>query len=70
MVTAAVRPLKVGLQVPHWEGGLGGITPRWADLLALAQAVSALLATLGEAGWRLVGREPSWFSHRLRRPVP
>jgi alkanesulfonate monooxygenase SsuD/methylene tetrahydromethanopterin reductase-like flavin-dependent oxidoreductase (luciferase family) len=42
MVTAAVRPLKVGLQVPHWEGGMGGITPRWADLLALAQQAEAV----------------------------
>jgi alkanesulfonate monooxygenase SsuD/methylene tetrahydromethanopterin reductase-like flavin-dependent oxidoreductase (luciferase family) len=33
---ATSRPLKVGLQIPHWEGGFGGKTPRWADLLALA----------------------------------
>jgi alkanesulfonate monooxygenase SsuD/methylene tetrahydromethanopterin reductase-like flavin-dependent oxidoreductase (luciferase family) len=37
METAALRPLKVGLQMPHWEGGLGGVTPRWSDLRALAQ---------------------------------
>ncbi len=34
---ATSRPLKVGLQVTHWEGGFGGVTPRWADVLALAR---------------------------------
>src|ERR671911_146840 len=36
MATVAGRLLKVGLQLPHWEGGIDGITPRWTDLLDLA----------------------------------
>jgi alkanesulfonate monooxygenase SsuD/methylene tetrahydromethanopterin reductase-like flavin-dependent oxidoreductase (luciferase family) len=42
MTTAPMRPLTVGLQIPHWEGGIGGVTPRWADLLALAQQAEAV----------------------------
>lgn len=42
MATVARRPLKVGLHLPHWEGGLDGVTPRWADLLALAQQAEAV----------------------------
>ncbi|HEU0114557.1 MAG TPA: LLM class flavin-dependent oxidoreductase, partial [Thermomicrobiales bacterium] len=42
MATAAGRPLKVGLHLPHWEGGLGGVTPRGSDLLALARLAEAV----------------------------
>src|SRR6516164_4144731 len=42
MATAPARPLKVGLQLPHWEWGVGGVTPRWADLLALARQAEAI----------------------------
>lgn len=42
MTRASARPLTVGLQVPHWEGGVGGLTPHWADLLALAQRAEAV----------------------------
>jgi alkanesulfonate monooxygenase SsuD/methylene tetrahydromethanopterin reductase-like flavin-dependent oxidoreductase (luciferase family) len=37
MATSAGRPLRVGLHLPHWEGGIAGVTPRWTDLLALAR---------------------------------
>ena len=42
MATAAGRPLKVGLHMPHWEGGIDGVTPRWTDLLALARQAEAV----------------------------
>jgi hypothetical protein len=42
MATAAIRPLKVGLHMPHWEGGIDGVTPRWTDLLALARQAEAV----------------------------
>jgi alkanesulfonate monooxygenase SsuD/methylene tetrahydromethanopterin reductase-like flavin-dependent oxidoreductase (luciferase family) len=42
MASATGRPLKVGLHLPHWEGGIDGVTPRWADLLALAQQAEAV----------------------------
>ena len=42
MATAPRRPLKIGLQLPHWELGIGGVTPRWADLLALARQAEAI----------------------------
>src|SRR3954451_22216569 len=31
------RPLQIGLFLPTFEGSLGGATPRWADVLALAR---------------------------------
>jgi alkanesulfonate monooxygenase SsuD/methylene tetrahydromethanopterin reductase-like flavin-dependent oxidoreductase (luciferase family) len=42
MATASARPLKVGLQLPHWEWAVGGVTPRWADLLGLARQAEAV----------------------------
>ena len=36
------RPLKVGLVLPFAERMLDGATPRWADLLAMAQRAEAL----------------------------
>jgi alkanesulfonate monooxygenase SsuD/methylene tetrahydromethanopterin reductase-like flavin-dependent oxidoreductase (luciferase family) len=34
---ATSRPLKVGLQLSTWEGGFGGVTPRWPDVVAMAR---------------------------------
>jgi hypothetical protein len=31
----AIRPLKVGINLPTTEGGIAGKTARWADLFAL-----------------------------------
>jgi alkanesulfonate monooxygenase SsuD/methylene tetrahydromethanopterin reductase-like flavin-dependent oxidoreductase (luciferase family) len=42
MATSAGRPLKVGLQLSHAEGGLDGVTPRWTDLQALGQQAEAV----------------------------
>ena len=36
------RPLKVGVCLPSSEGALAGATPRWADILAMAQRAEAL----------------------------
>ena len=32
-----MRPLKVGLGLPDWEGMMGGATARWSDLAAIAR---------------------------------
>lgn len=37
MSAAGKRPLKVGLYLPMAEGMMAGATPRWADMLAMAQ---------------------------------
>jgi alkanesulfonate monooxygenase SsuD/methylene tetrahydromethanopterin reductase-like flavin-dependent oxidoreductase (luciferase family) len=69
MAMASGRPLKVGLHLPHWEGGLNGATPRGSDLIGLAR--------LGEA----VGFDSLWvadhawivendFYEAIDRPVP
>jgi hypothetical protein len=42
MAVFAGRPLKVGLQLLHWEGGVEGGTPRWSDLLDLARRAEAV----------------------------
>ncbi len=31
------RPLKVGLILPHWEAGMSGKTPGWADITEMAR---------------------------------
>lgn len=36
------RPLKVGLILPHWTGGMEGKTPSWTDILTLAQHAEAV----------------------------
>lgn len=36
------RPLKVGINLPTTEGSMAGQTPRWADLLALAERAETL----------------------------
>jgi alkanesulfonate monooxygenase SsuD/methylene tetrahydromethanopterin reductase-like flavin-dependent oxidoreductase (luciferase family) len=36
------RPLKVGLLLPNFEDGMAGQTPRWLDLLAMAQRAEAV----------------------------
>src|SRR3712207_5448869 len=36
------RPLKIGIVLPHIEGMMTGQTPRWADILAMAQRAEAL----------------------------
>lgn len=38
----AARPLKIGLQIPHWEYGLAGVTASGAELLALARQAEAV----------------------------
>ena len=36
------RPLKIGIVLPHIEGMMAGQTPRWTDILAMAQRAEAL----------------------------
>jgi alkanesulfonate monooxygenase SsuD/methylene tetrahydromethanopterin reductase-like flavin-dependent oxidoreductase (luciferase family) len=38
----AIRPLKVGINLPTTEGGRAGKTASWADLLAFAERAEAL----------------------------
>ena len=69
MATAGVRPLKVGLHIPHWEGGIDGVTPRWADLLALAQQAEAVgfdSLWVADHTWSIL----SEFYEGISRPVP
>jgi alkanesulfonate monooxygenase SsuD/methylene tetrahydromethanopterin reductase-like flavin-dependent oxidoreductase (luciferase family) len=69
MASAAARPLRVGLQLPHWEGGLGGVTPRWADLLALAQQAEAVgfdSLWVADHAW-MIRRD---YYEGIGRPVP
>src|SRR5262249_18256567 len=39
---SAIRPLKVGINLPTTEGGIAGKTARWADLFAFAERAEAL----------------------------
>ena len=41
-MTNSNRPLKVGIFFPHVEREMGGATPRWSDVLAMAQTVEAM----------------------------
>ena len=69
MVTAAGRPLKIGLHLPHWEGGIDGVTPRWTDLLALARQAEAVgfdSLWVADHTWT-IERE---FYEGIGRPVP
>jgi alkanesulfonate monooxygenase SsuD/methylene tetrahydromethanopterin reductase-like flavin-dependent oxidoreductase (luciferase family) len=69
MATAAARALKVGLHMPHWEGGIDGVTPRWTDLLALAQQAEAVgfdSLWVADHTWT-IERE---FYEGIGRPVP
>jgi alkanesulfonate monooxygenase SsuD/methylene tetrahydromethanopterin reductase-like flavin-dependent oxidoreductase (luciferase family) len=69
MAIAAVRPLKVGLHLPHWEGGIDGVTPRWADLLALARQAEAVgfdSLWVADHSWT---SEPEFYEG-IGRPVP
>jgi alkanesulfonate monooxygenase SsuD/methylene tetrahydromethanopterin reductase-like flavin-dependent oxidoreductase (luciferase family) len=69
MATAAGRALKVGLHMPHWEGGLEGVTPRWADLLALARQAEAVgfdSLWVADHSWT----SESEFLEGIGRPVP
>ena len=69
MASAAGRPLTVGLQLPHWEGGVDGVTPRWADLLVLAkQAETVGFDSLWVADhtWTIENE----FYEGIGRPVP
>jgi len=36
------RPFRIGLNLPYVEGQAGGATPRWGDILAMAQAAEEL----------------------------
>jgi alkanesulfonate monooxygenase SsuD/methylene tetrahydromethanopterin reductase-like flavin-dependent oxidoreductase (luciferase family) len=42
MAQHRTRPLQVGLMLPAIEGDLGGATPRWHDIVALAQQAEAI----------------------------
>ena len=42
MASPGQRPLKVGLVLPQVEDDLAGCTPRWTDLLAVAQRAEAI----------------------------
>ena len=42
MAILSMRPLKIGLLLPHWEGSLDGATPTWPDILAIAQEAEAV----------------------------
>jgi alkanesulfonate monooxygenase SsuD/methylene tetrahydromethanopterin reductase-like flavin-dependent oxidoreductase (luciferase family) len=69
MATAAARPLNVGLHMPHWEGGIDGVTPGWADLLALAQQAEAVgfdSLWVADHTWSIL----SEFYEGISRPVP
>jgi alkanesulfonate monooxygenase SsuD/methylene tetrahydromethanopterin reductase-like flavin-dependent oxidoreductase (luciferase family) len=69
MATAAIRPLKVGLHMPHWEGGIDGVTPRWTDLLALARQAEAVgfdSLWVADHTWSIL----SEFYEGISRPVP
>ena len=69
MALAAGRPLKVGLHLPHWEGGMDGVTPRWSDLLALAQQAEAVgfdSLWVADHSWTIEND----FYEGIDRPVP
>lgn len=69
MATATGRLLNVGLHLPHWEGGLGGVTPRWSDLLALAQQAEAIgfdSLWVADHSWTIEND----FYEGIGRPVP
>ncbi len=36
------RPVELGLNLPYVEGAMDGRTPRWADILAMAQAAESM----------------------------
>ena len=36
------RPLELGINLPYVEGAMDGRTPRWADVLAMAQAAESI----------------------------
>ncbi len=36
------RPLELGLNLPYAEGTLDGNTPRWSDILAMAQTAESI----------------------------
>lgn len=69
MTTMTERPLKVGLHIPHWEGGIDGTTPRWADLLAVAQQAEAVgfdSLWVADHSWTIEND----FYEGIGRPVP
>jgi alkanesulfonate monooxygenase SsuD/methylene tetrahydromethanopterin reductase-like flavin-dependent oxidoreductase (luciferase family) len=69
MAAAGTRPLEVGLHLPHWEGGLGGVTPRWSDLLALARQAEAVgfdSLWVADHSWTVEND----FYEGIGRPVP
>src|SRR3954453_7196402 len=69
VTVTSTRPLKIGLQLPTWEAGLSGRTPRWADLLSLSQRAEAVgfdsLWVVDHAFAR-----DSEFFERLGVPIP
>src|SRR5687768_11445158 len=69
MATSAEHPLKVGLHLPHWEGGIAGATPRWTDLLDLAlraEAVGFDSLWVADHSWTIEND----FYEGIGRPVP
>ena len=59
MPSPRTRPLKVGIFLPHLEREFAGTTPRWTDILAIAQRAEAL------------GFDSLWIAdHFLYPPLP
>jgi alkanesulfonate monooxygenase SsuD/methylene tetrahydromethanopterin reductase-like flavin-dependent oxidoreductase (luciferase family) len=55
--------------MPHWEGGIAGMTPRWNDLLALAQRAEAVgfdSLWVADHTWTIEND----FFEGIGRPVP
>jgi probable F420-dependent oxidoreductase len=52
------RPLKVGIYLLPWTGGMAGDTPRWSDVLAMGQRVEAL------------GFDSLWVSDHFMHAIP
>src|SRR5262245_13258862 len=50
------RPLQVGILLPTWATSMGGATPRWTDVLALARRAEA------------VGLDALWLGDHLLFP--
>ena len=42
MTRTGRRPLELGLNLPYVEGSMDGRTPRWSDILAMAQAAESI----------------------------
>ncbi|MFN8591907.1 MAG: LLM class flavin-dependent oxidoreductase [Thermomicrobiales bacterium] len=68
-MTSPHQKLKVGLHLPHWEGGIAGVTPRWVDLVALARQAEAVgfdSLWVADHTWTIEND----FYEGIERPVP